>query len=117
MVSRRMTRDERRLEIVRVLQEAKEPLTYIELGRAMGMKATPYLRELVDDLLKDELLIRTIDNAVNGAPRFLFSVPSNSETFLQKVKLTLLQSRSRRSALHLVTKTPAVKVKLRATRP
>lgn len=74
MSGRRLTREARKLAIVTVLTGATEPMTFRELTRAMGMKASPHVRDLLDELVDEERVCLTSDVAANGAPRFLFQL-------------------------------------------
>jgi len=74
MSGRRLTRGARKLAIVQVLWKASEPMTFREITRAMGMKASPHVRVLLDELVGAGLVCQTADVAANGAPRFLFQL-------------------------------------------
>lgn len=64
-VLRKLSRDQRKFLIGAIVAKSDEPMRIIEIARAMNIRRSPYLCELIDEMVIDGYLAET---AVEFAP-------------------------------------------------
>ena len=68
-------RGETIIAIIDAVYDASEPLSRLEIARAIGRAKTPHLVSIIEGLVQQNVLIRYVTVASNGAPMYFYGRP------------------------------------------